>query len=67
VGTILIDGSVAGSWRVERAGDKAVLRYTPFERLAAAADRELRDEAAGLVRFVEPEASSYIIEQMGLD
>jgi hypothetical protein len=67
VGTILVDGSVAGIWRVERAGEKAVLRYTPFERLAAAADRELRDEAAGLVRFVEPEASSYVVEQMGLE
>lgn len=59
VGTFLVDGSVAGSWRVERAGEKAAFRYGPFERIPAAAERELRVEAAALVRFVEPEASSY--------
>jgi len=59
VGTILVDGSVAGSWRAEASAGKAVLRYTPFERIPAAAERELREEAAGLIRFVEPGASSY--------
>jgi hypothetical protein len=67
VGTILVDGSVAGSWRVERSGDSAAFSYTPFERLSAATDRELRDEAAGLVRFAEPQASSYAVEQRMLD
>jgi Winged helix DNA-binding domain len=59
VGTILVDGSVAGSWRAEATGAKALLRYTPFERLPAAAERDLREEAAGLIRFVEPRASSH--------
>ena len=59
VGTILVDGSVAGSWRVEASGGKAALRYTVFERIPATAQRDLREEAAALVRFVEPEASSY--------
>ena len=59
IGTILVDGSVAASWRVERAGENATLGYTAFERIPAAAERELREEAAGLVRFVEPEAASY--------
>jgi hypothetical protein len=59
VGTILVDGAVAGSWRAEASGGKAVLRYTVFERIPAAAERDLREEAAGLVRFVEPGASSY--------
>jgi hypothetical protein len=61
VGTILVDGAVAASWRAERSGDKAQLRYTPFERLPAAATRELRDEAAGLIRFVDPGAVTYAI------
>jgi hypothetical protein len=59
IGTILVDGSVAGSWRVERSGEKATLRYTAFEPIPAAAERELREEAGGLVRFVEPEAGTY--------
>jgi hypothetical protein len=66
VGTILVDGSVAGRWRVEAAAGKAVLRYTLFERIPAAAKRELRDEAAGLVRFVEPEASSHEVIRANL-
>jgi hypothetical protein len=59
VGTILVDGSVAGSWRAEAARGKAVLRYTVFERIPPTAERDLREEAAGLIRFVEPGASSH--------
>jgi hypothetical protein len=59
VGTILVDGSVAGSWRAEASSGKAVLRYSAFERISAATERELREEARGLVRFVEPEAGAY--------
>lgn len=59
IGTILVDGRVAASWRVERSGEKATLGYTAFERIPAAAERELKEEAGGLVRFVEPEAGSY--------
>jgi len=61
VGTFLVDGAVAGSWRAERSGDRATLLYSPFERLASAAERELRDEAAGLIRFVEPKATSFAV------
>ena len=61
IGTVLVDGRVAASWRTERSGEKAVLRYTAFERIPAAAERELKEEAASLVRFVEPDASSYAV------
>jgi hypothetical protein len=61
VNTFLVDGSVAGSWRAERSGDRATLVYTPFEWLASDAERELRDEAAALVRFIEPAAASYTV------
>lgn len=67
VGTFLVDGSVAGSWRVERTGDRATLFYIPFERLPSAADRELRDEAAALVRFMEPTSASYAVERSTAD
>lgn len=61
VGTFLVDGSVAGSWRAERSGDRATLFYTPFERLTSATNRELREEAGGLVRLMEPDAGSFTV------
>ena len=68
VGTILVDGSVAGSWRAEASGAKAVIRITIFEKIPAAVERELREEAAGLIRFVEPEASSYsVVRKLGAE
>ncbi len=57
--TFLVDGQVAGTWKVERAGSKATLNYVPFERLPAAADQDVREEAGGLVRFMEPDAAPH--------
>jgi hypothetical protein len=59
--TFLVYGSVAGVWRWVRAGEKATLVLEPFERLPGAVTRDLRDEAARLVRFVEPDAASYAV------
>jgi hypothetical protein len=59
--TFLVDGAVAGSWRVERAATKATLRLEPFERLPRGARDELRDEGERLVRFHEPDATSYAV------
>jgi hypothetical protein len=47
VATFLVDGRVAGSWRFERGR----IVTEPFERLAAAARRELADEAERLTAF----------------
>jgi hypothetical protein len=59
--TFLVDGQVAGVWRWERVGEKATLVVEPFERLPRGAAGELRDEAARLVRFVEPDAASHAV------
>jgi hypothetical protein len=59
--SFLVDGAVAGKWRVERAGAKATLVLEPFEPLPRPAREELRDEAERLVRFVEPDATSYAV------
>lgn len=59
--TFLVDGSVAGGWRVERAAEKATLRLEPFEPLPRADRDELRAEGEGLVRFHEPDATSYAV------
>jgi hypothetical protein len=67
VNTFLVDGSVAGSWRSERTGDRATLVYTPFERLPAAAEEEVRAEGTSLLRFMEPEAASYASERSAAD
>jgi hypothetical protein len=57
--TFLVDGSVAGGWRIERSAQKATLRLEPFEPLPRAAREELRAEGEGLVRFHEPDAVSH--------
>ena len=41
VGTFLVDGAVAGTWKV----DSGRVRTSPFERLDPAVQRELGDEA----------------------
>jgi hypothetical protein len=45
VNTFLLDGQVAGSWRVERGE----LELSPFRQLSASERRELDDAGAGLV------------------
>ncbi len=57
--TILVDGFVRGAWKVEKAKSAATLVITPFEKLAKKDRSALMEEAALLVRFVEPAAKSY--------
>jgi hypothetical protein len=59
--TFTVDGAVAGSWRVERTKAKARLGLSPFEPLPRAARAELRDEGERLVRWHEPDATSYAV------
>lgn len=59
--TFLVDGAVAGRWRVERTGSRARVLLEPFERLPVSAGTELAEEAARLVRFMEPDAVSYAV------
>ena len=59
--TFLVDGAVAGTWRVGRAERKATLSLLPFAPLPRAARAELRDDAARLVRFVEPDAPGHAV------
>jgi hypothetical protein len=47
VGTFLVDGAVAGTWRSERGRIVA----KPFKRLPRDAKRELDDEAERLAEF----------------
>jgi hypothetical protein len=55
-GTILVDGFVAGIWKVERARGVAALRVTPFVRLGAADRETLEAEGARLLAVTDPAA-----------
>ena len=59
--TFLVDGAVAGTWHAERKSGKATLRVEAFEPLPRSAKSELREEAEPLVRFVEPDATSFAV------
>jgi hypothetical protein len=57
--TILVDGFVAGTWKVTRAKKTATLTVSPFATLSAATQQELAAEGEPLLRFLEPDASQY--------
>jgi hypothetical protein len=59
--TFLVDGAVAGRWRVEARSRRATLVAEPFAPLPRTARRGLREEAEALIRFVEPDAVSYAV------
>jgi Winged helix DNA-binding domain len=63
VSTFLVDGAVAGTWRIERTARRAVLVLRPYEPLPRGALSAVRDEGARLVRFAEPGAASYAVRQ----
>ncbi len=57
--TFLAGGVVAGTWKIERKKAKATLSVLPFGKLAKADQKTLAAEGEALVRFAEPDASSY--------
>jgi hypothetical protein len=56
--TILVDGLVSGTWRIERARKTAVLAITAFVELPGKAKAALTEEGTALLRLVEPDAPS---------
>ena len=61
VATFLLDGAVAGTWKVERVKTRATLVLAAFEPVPRSVTAALRDEAERLVRLVEPEAGSHAV------
>ena len=59
--TILVDGFVAGTWKVSTAKGEATLAVEPFGRLTRADRAALTADAEDLVRFVEPSAKSHAV------
>ncbi|HZF10529.1 MAG TPA: winged helix DNA-binding domain-containing protein [Thermoanaerobaculia bacterium] len=57
--TFLVDGFVAGTWKLERKKGTATLAVEPFGKLSKSVQADLTDEAGRLVRFAEPDAKSH--------
>ena len=56
--TVLVDGVVAGIWKVERKKAMATLVIEAFVKLAKKDRAALEEEGERLLRFVEPDAGS---------
>lgn len=57
----LIDGFVAGSWRLVRRGNSTVLEVRPFDPLPAAIRLELAAEAERLLAFAAADAERAVV------
>jgi hypothetical protein len=61
ISTFLVDGFVAGTWKIERKKDVATLGLAPFATLPKRVRDELAEEGDRLVRFVERDAQKFEI------
>jgi hypothetical protein len=61
--TVLVDGWVAGTWRVERKKQTATLAITPFAPLATSEAAALAEEGDALLRFLEDDAVTFEVRQ----
>jgi hypothetical protein len=59
--TFLIDGRIAGTWKLERKKSAATLTLAPFVPIKKAARAALQDEGEALARFLEPGATSIAV------
>ena len=50
--TVVRDGRVIGSWRLDRSGRTATIRITPFETIARRQHGQLEQERADIERFL---------------
>jgi hypothetical protein len=57
--TFLVDGFVAGRWKIASTPKQAVLELLPFKRLAKGDKAALVEEGERLVRFYYPEAKTH--------
>jgi hypothetical protein len=55
----LLDGFVAGTWKIVRSGKKAALVLDPFETLQKKVRAELFAEGEALLRFAEQDAQAF--------
>ncbi len=57
--TLLVDGTVAGTWGLDATKDQAIVRIRPFAPLGKRDRTAALDEAESLARFIAPEARTH--------
>ena len=62
VATFLVDGSVAGTWRIERSRDRATLLLDRFDPLPRRIEQELAAEGEAMLRWSEADATTFVVE-----
>ncbi len=62
VGTFLVDGFIAGQWRIERGRDRRTIILQPFEPMADIDAAALVDEADHLLAFDSPTVADRRVE-----
>jgi hypothetical protein len=60
--TFLVDGFIAGRWTLDTKKGIARLGLKPFGALTKAARTALSEEGEQLLRFVEPDAKSHVVD-----
>ncbi len=60
--TFLVDGFVAGIWKIERKKKLATLTLTPFAPLSPAVQAALSEEGERLVRFAAPDSAQFAVQ-----
>lgn len=60
--TFLVDGLVAGTWKLERARQAATLVLSPFGKITRPVRAALEEEGESLLAFAEPEAARRAIQ-----
>ena len=67
LGTVLVDGFVAGTWRLERKKKSAALAVSLFTAVSKRAGAEIESEGEKLVPFLEPDASESSVKEESHD
>jgi hypothetical protein len=56
--TFLVEGRVAGTWKIERKNATVTLRLAPFTTMSKRARAAIEEEGQSLLHFVEPDAAT---------
>jgi hypothetical protein len=59
--TVLVDGTVRGSWKLRFTREWATLTIEPFERLSTVENAEVEAEAARLLEFAAPDVDRELV------